>query len=415
MAQVYAGGTPNYNEAAGGGYFNPQQPPQTMPQYYNVAGLTTTKPGYTPLTGLLGSEQAMAQGLSGGLNALQGGYGGYGGSAGYALGGGGYGGGVDLSKPRINRKGEYKDIQKGLGQFVNSGQQALGLQGALSGAQGQQAFNQAYTDSPVQAFLREQGDRAVTRNAAAMGGLGGGNVMKELTRFGQGLAGTQLQQQIDNLGALSNQGLSANIGQGSLLGNVEGIEAGRYATNVGSQTSQANARTAANASMANMRNQIGFNRDQAIANAIMGTGNNMAQGRMNVGAGMSQNINNTTSNLANLINQQGHGLSNLTGQGSANIAQILSALGGNNASSQEQLATTLGNWGQGNASQVAGLPAVGQFQGNQLQDWGNILSGAGNFYNAYQQNQRPNDVYQGNYNQSFTGYDNPGSSGYVAF
>ena len=53
----------------------------------------------------------------------------------------------------------------------------------------------------------------VTRNAAALGGLGGGNVQKELTRLGQDLASTQLQNQIANLAALSRQGFQgANIG-----------------------------------------------------------------------------------------------------------------------------------------------------------------------------------------------------------
>lgn len=336
-----------------GGY---QQTGQYVP--INAGGITTTEQGYTPLTGLIGSEQAQSQALG----AILGG-----------AGGGGYSNNISYSDPTINRTGEYQDIQDSLGNYVSAGEGALGLQGALSGAQGQEAFDAAYLDSPVQAFLREQGDRALTRNAAATGGTQGGNVQRELVRYGQGMAGSQLQQQIDNLAGMSGQGLSAGIAQGSNLGNMEQIEASLYGTNIGSQTDMA---TTNSTNAARSRD--------AINQLIYGTGQSIAQGRMNAGAGMGSNIYGTTSALADLQNNQGSGLSNIVGTAGNNQAGLYTQLGNNNAQSQEQLGVNLGNWQTGSAGQVGNLTGVGQFQGNAMDAYGNFLSGAGNAYNAWQ-------------------------------
>ena len=46
-------------------------------------------------------------------------------------------------------------------------------------------------------------------NAAATGGLGGGNVLKELTRYNTGLASQDLQNQIANINQLSGRGFNA--------------------------------------------------------------------------------------------------------------------------------------------------------------------------------------------------------------
>ena len=64
------------------------------------------------------------------------------------------------------------------------------LLGAYAGATGPEAQRVAYDNflaSPGQQWLRDQGERSVLRNSAAIGGLGGGNVRKELTQYGQNL------------------------------------------------------------------------------------------------------------------------------------------------------------------------------------------------------------------------------------
>jgi hypothetical protein len=126
--------------------------------------------------------------------------------------------------------GARTDIEAGFGRaermfdpYTQAGRAALQQQQALSGALGQEAFQQAYQESPQMQFLREQGERAALRTASARGGLGGGRVMQELARYGTGLASQDLQNQIANLQALSSQGLgatgsAANIATGGASG-----------------------------------------------------------------------------------------------------------------------------------------------------------------------------------------------------
>jgi hypothetical protein len=67
--------------------------------------------------------------------------------------------------------------------YTEAGRGALTEQQALLGLSGQGAQQEAYarfTESPGQAFLRERQERALLRNAAAIGGLGGGNVRTAL-------------------------------------------------------------------------------------------------------------------------------------------------------------------------------------------------------------------------------------------
>ena len=179
--------------------------------------------------------------------------------------------------------------------YQQAGTNALQMQQALSGALGQEAFNAAYQESPQIAFLREQGMRANLAGAGATGGLGGGNVQRELARFGQGLASQGLQQQIANLGGLSSQGLNAT---GS-------------AANIASSGGQ---------NLANLAQQQGSTNLQALQSQ----GQNLANIYSQAGQDMSGIQQNRGQGLANLAQGQGQGLSNLAqgqGQGLANFAQ----------------------------------------------------------------------------------------------
>lgn len=98
------------------------------------------------------------------------------------------------------------------GNLAREQQQALL---GLSGVEAQQAAFAGLQESPGQQFLRERGQRNLLRNAAAIGGLGGGNVRSELVQQGVGFAQQDLQNQFGRLGQLAGQGQQAatNIGQ----------------------------------------------------------------------------------------------------------------------------------------------------------------------------------------------------------
>lgn len=379
-----------------------------------------TQQSLQPQFGLAGSEQALQAGLGAGISALEQGQQGAlsslgagrdlllgGANAGVsqiqqALGGalGQLGQGQQALSDNFGASAVtvdpntgqplFQQAAQGVGAFSPAGLQAQGLQSALSGAQGQEAFNQALLNSPIQKFLQEQGQQAVINQAAATGGLGGGAVQQELQRVGQGIAGQQLQQQIQNLQALSGQGLQAAGQQGQFLsqaGQQQGNLAGMNAQ-LGTQVNLANARNALQA--AGQRAQLFGQGAQALQNAglqganllgqatgqaanlfgqganiqsglgqqaaglFAGTGQNIAQGRTQAGRDLASQIGGTTSQLSQLANQQGSGLADLIGQGGSNLANLLSGAGQLTGANQQQLAQLLANLAVGEGSQIAG-------------------------------------------------------------
>ena len=235
------------------------------------------------------------------------------------------------------------DIQNYMGQaaglfqpYQQAGTQALQQQLALSGALGQDAFNQAYQESPYIRFLREQGERSTLAGAAATGGLGGGRVQQELVRFGQGLASQGLQQQIGNLGNLSGIGLNA-AGSGANI--LTGL--GTNLANLGTGTAQSVAGQREN--LAGLESQYGTN----LANLATGTAQNIAGQRQNLAGAQGQ----YAANLANMGLQTGGNIANLQYGTAADIAnqrmqagQLLAGQVGTAAAGLGNLASAQGNY-----------------------------------------------------------------------
>jgi hypothetical protein len=244
---------------------------------------------------------------------------------------------------------------------VGQGNQAGSQQAALSGALGPQAQQQAYSNfasSPGQQWLQDQALRGVTRNAAAIGGLGGGNVMQALQRQAMGMAQQDYQNQYNNLGSLADRGMQGAQLQNALYqGNQNAATsagaqgAGIQGSVIGANAGQNAAGIAAQAALARDRGQYAFQAGQDIGN----------------------NYNATTSALANLANQQGSGMSDMYGAYTGNIANLLSGGGQAQAQSNQGLASLLANISNGAANNFVGasqVPGVQQSSG--------ILSGIGN-------------------------------------
>lgn len=102
--------------------------------------------------------------------------------------------------------------------FIEPGAPALQQQAALSGSLGPEeqalAFEQ-FQEDPGTQFLREQGLRLIDTSAAAVGGLGGGQRLRELTKFSQGLALQDLTSRFGRLGEVARTGVA---GLGTLAG-----------------------------------------------------------------------------------------------------------------------------------------------------------------------------------------------------
>ena len=131
--------------------------------------------------------------------------------------------------------------------YVTAGQGALGGQQALIGLGGAEAQQQAIAGlegSPQFQALTQQGEQAILQNAAATGGLRGGNVQAALAQFRPQVLSDLINQQYTRLGGLSTMGQDAAIGQaaaGQTLGaNVSGLLGQQGAATAGGQLARGN-------------------------------------------------------------------------------------------------------------------------------------------------------------------------------
>lgn len=136
------------------------------------------------------------------------------------------------------------------GNAINALETGLGIQ---PGGTGQGSLNAPFTQadfqsSPGYAFQTQQGQEAIINQASATGGIGGGNTLKALDTFGQGVANqdwwnaynayTQRQQnEIGTLGTIaqlgSNAGSNATTGASAFAGQI-----GQAQANIGTAQAQ---------------------------------------------------------------------------------------------------------------------------------------------------------------------------------
>ena len=242
--------------------------------------------------------------------------------------------------------------------YAQSGQDANAMQANLLGANGpaaQAAAMQQFQDSPGQAYLREEQERAVLRNSAATGGTQGGAVLEELQRRAYGRAGTAFNERVAQLGGLGSQGLTASQGQAGIMGDTGMALSGLAERGAGNLAST----------------RLGIAGQQA---GIQGT---IAGGRTRAGEQMAQNIGSTTANLANLQNAEGAALAQVLDGGQ--FAEIMAKAGITDANTLQQLATLLANISTGQGSQATGLggiPGITETEG-ALAGIGQAAAGAG--------------------------------------
>lgn len=110
----------------------------------------------------------------------------------------------------INEQRRQFDInQQNLAPWLAAGKAALGQQGDLLGLNGtatQQSSINALQASPLYQSLFRNGQDAVLNNAAATGGLRGGNANRSLYNLGQDTLSSVIQNQLANLGAVAGSG-----------------------------------------------------------------------------------------------------------------------------------------------------------------------------------------------------------------
>jgi len=244
----------------------------------------------------------------------------------------------------------YKQGLSYLDPYMQQGQGANQLQAALSGAMGPEAQQQAFTQyrqSPGVSFAQGEAERALLRNKSALGGLGGGNVMRDLTQLAAGTFMQDYNNQFNQLGSVADRGLSSATTGAGLQGQQGQVQAGlgQYAASIPMQIAQAQS-----------GQQFQAGRDQASA------------------------IQGTTSALSQLINQQGAGMTDILGGQTSNINSLYQNALGGDANAREQLAAMLGNLSTSNASMVGNQPIIQGQQTNYLGQLGQVAQGVGGLY-----------------------------------
>lgn len=117
-----------------------------------------------------------------------------------------------IDRERQKQTNELMGAQTG---FQEAGLGSLEAQQALLGLLGpeaQQAAIAQLESSPMFQSMMAQGERAILQNAAATGGVRGGNTQAALAQFRPQLLSSLISQQYERLGGLT--GLGAQVGQG---------------------------------------------------------------------------------------------------------------------------------------------------------------------------------------------------------
>lgn len=111
---------------------------------------------------------------------------------------------------------QFDAVRELLKPYVEAGTSALGQQLALAGVSGpeaQQAAITALEQGPQFQALVEQGEEAILQQAAATGGLRGGNVQGALAQFRPQMLASLIEQQYGRLGGLTATGQASAAGQ----------------------------------------------------------------------------------------------------------------------------------------------------------------------------------------------------------
>ena len=134
---------------------------------------------------------------------------------------------------------QFDAVQKLLNPYVQAGTSALSAQQALmglSGPEAQQAAIAGLEGSPEMQALVKQGETGILQNAAATGGLRGGNTQGALAQFRPQMLSNLINQQYARLGGLSAMGQASAAGLGAA-----GQNTGNQITSLLGQQGQAQA------------------------------------------------------------------------------------------------------------------------------------------------------------------------------
>ena len=114
------------------------------------------------------------------------------------------------------QKRQFDQLVKLMSPYVTAGTESMAAQQALIGLKGPEAEAAAIAkqeQSPIFQSLVQQGESALLQNAAATGGLRGGNVQAALSQFRPQILNSLIEQQYGRLGGFTKLGQASAAGQ----------------------------------------------------------------------------------------------------------------------------------------------------------------------------------------------------------
>lgn len=145
---------------------------------------------------------------------------------------------------RISAEG-IETAQRQFQPFTVGAAEAAQEEAALSGALGPEAEAEAIariSDSPFTRFIQERGREQINQGFAASGGLGGGERLKALTEFGQGVASQSIAQRLQDLRNVRASGTTAATNIADLIARGSGVEGAGVAGAAGARATGREAR-----------------------------------------------------------------------------------------------------------------------------------------------------------------------------
>ena len=174
-------------------------------------------------------------------------------------------------------------------------------------------------ESPGQAYLVEQANRNLIGNASATGGLGGGNVRRELQRQAIGLAAQDFGNQMNRLETTRGGGQAAAAGSAQLI-STGGLGEGEVLSRAGNSLAE----LASGAAQAKAQSRLSTSQllgEQAFQTGLQQAGFNQQNKTLGIGA-----IGNAGADLATQIQQAARANGNIN-LSTADIMNNLAALG----------------------------------------------------------------------------------------
>lgn len=155
---------------------------------------------------------------------------------------------------------QFDDIKALMAPYVEGGEKSLTLQQdflGLSGPEAEAAAIQGIQQGPQFGSLVQQGEEAILQNAAATGGLRGGNVQGALAQYRPQILSDLINQRFSQLGGLTSLGQNAAAMQGTAGMQTAQDIGGQYTQQGAARAGEAMARGQANAQFASTIGNIG--------------------------------------------------------------------------------------------------------------------------------------------------------------